>query len=103
MGLQVIDLADVDTSGLVVIELDNPHFAESIPMELGFNWPEDRIKIIQAIKTAVRLNLKISMYSYNEEADKFIHYYYREYACLDYLEEHPDELRATYPWLADRN
>ena len=95
----ILKVSDIDTSGLVEITLDNPHFADSIPMELAFVWPVDRIKIIQTIKTAVRLNLKISMYSNDNEAERFMNYYYREYACLDYLEEHPDELKKEYPWL----
>ena len=100
---QLLSASEIDTTNGVYITIDNPHFSDSIPMELGFQWPEDKINIIQAIKAAVRLNLKISMHSQNKEADSFINYYYREYACLDYLEEHPEELKRIYPWLYQKN
>lgn len=101
--MELVDLSQVDTSNLVEITLDNPHYNNSIPMELGFEWPEHRVLIIQAIKTAVRLNLKISMCSRNKEANDFIHAYFNEYACIDYLKEHPEEMKVLYPWLIERN
>ena len=93
-------LADIDDSNAVFITLNNPHYPESIQMDYDFEWPNERIRIIQAIKGAVRMNLKIGMFSNNKEAMKFMDYYYREYACLDYLEEHPEEMKKIYPWLA---
>lgn len=98
-----LSAADIDTSNGVTVVLDNPYYQNSIEMELGYEWPKDRIHLIQIIKAAVRMNLKITMYSPNKEANGFINRYYREYACLDYLEEHPDELEVAYPWLVKEN
>ena len=76
----LINLADVDMSNAVIIKVDNPFYKKSIPMELGFEWPEHKMQIIQAIKEAVRLGLTISFHSENEKASRFMHNYYEEYS-----------------------
>jgi hypothetical protein len=76
----IIELADVDDSNAVFITLDNPHYAKSVQMDYGFEWPKDKIQIIQAIKGAMRMGLKIkTMTSNNPEAEKFMNNYYEEY------------------------
>lgn len=76
---RIIALSDVDTNGLVSITLNNSHYKDSIPMELGFKWPKNKIQIIQIIKAAARLNLDISFYSKNKDAETFMSNYYEEY------------------------
>lgn len=74
-------LADIDDSNAVFITLNNPHYSESIQMDYGFEWPKDKIHIIQAIKGAVRMGLEIkTLQSNNPEADKYIREYYEEYS-----------------------
>lgn len=75
----IVNLADVDTSNGVIITLNNPHNPESIQMDYGFEWPKDKVYIIQAIKGAARMGLSIQMQSENPEAERFITEYYNEY------------------------
>ena len=76
----IIDLADVDDSNAVFILLDNPHYLKSIPMDYSFEWPKDKVLIIQTIKGAVRMGLTIkTLQSNNPEAERFMNNYFEEY------------------------
>lgn len=76
----IVSLADVDMSNAVFITLDNSHYPKSIPMDYGFEWPKDKVLIIQAIKGAVRMGLTVKILrSNNPEADRFISNYFEEY------------------------
>lgn len=77
-----INFANVDDSNAVFITLDNPHYPKSIQMDYGFEWPKDKVQIIQAIKGAVRMGLVVkTLHSNNPEADRFISNYYEEYSA----------------------
>lgn len=76
----IINVADIDTSNGVYITLDNPHYSKSIQMDYGFEWPKDKVQIIQAIKGAVRMGLTIkALQSDNPEAERFMNNYFEEY------------------------
>lgn len=80
MSDHIISVADIDDSNAVFITLNNPHYNNSIQMDYGFEWPKDKIQIIQAIKGAVRMGLTVdTLRSNNPEAERFMHNYLEEY------------------------
>lgn len=75
----IVQLSDVDTSKGVTLTFSNTHIDEQNTMEVGCEWPRDKIIIMQLIKLAVRLDLDFKYQAFNKEAEDYISAYYEEY------------------------
>ena len=77
----LIDIADIDMGDTVFITLSNPHYdgEEINRIEVGYEYPKEKIRIIEAVKLAVRCGLTFSFHSQNAEAEDFTARYYEEY------------------------
>ena len=78
---KIIDVASVNDSDIVKFKISNPFYKgdECNLMEVGYEYPREKLRIIEIVKTAVRLGLSLSFTSRNDQALKWTENYYEEY------------------------
>lgn len=81
MDKKFLSAKDIDLSNAVFFELSNPYYTgtQCNNMDFNFEYPKERIHIIQTIKLAVRCGLDIKFKSYNREAEEWTRNYYETY------------------------
>lgn len=77
----LLNMSDIDTYDVVFFELSNPYYIgdECNVMEFGYQYPQEKIHIIETIKMAIRCGLRIKFHSQNPKADTWVHEYYDYY------------------------
>ena len=78
---RILKVSDIDLSNTVFFELSNPLYTgeECNVMEFAYDFPKERLHIIQIIKLAVRCGLTIKFHSYNKQAEKWVVDYFEMY------------------------
>lgn len=79
MNNEITCLADIDLTNSVYFLLKNPHYAGSEIMDLSFEYPKDRINILQIFKEAQRLDLSLYYRAHNHEALEWLAELYKTY------------------------
>lgn len=79
--LPLVSASDIDFSNTVFMTLSNPSYQgeEINTMDVAYEYPKERIHIIEMIKLAVRCGMKISFHSDNKKAMDWLIDYYEEY------------------------
>lgn len=80
---EIIRLCDIDISNSVYFTMINPHYAESLIMDFTYEYPEDRIRILEMFKFAQRLDLRLTYKTKNSEADEWLKELYTTYIGVE--------------------
>lgn len=69
---EIVRLCDIDISNSIYFTMTNPHYVDSLIMDFTYEYPRDRIRILEMFKFAQRLGLKMTYKSQNEEAIEWL-------------------------------
>lgn len=78
MGKAVL-LSDIDISNSCFFTMTNPHYKDSLVMDFAYEYPQDRLRILEMFKFAQRLDLKITYNSRNAKACEWMSELYDTY------------------------
>ena len=78
MGSAVL-LSDVDISNTVFFKMTNTHYRNSLIMDFAYEYPQDKLRILEMFKFAQRLDLEIEYNSINPDACEWLDELYDTY------------------------
>ena len=78
MGKAIL-LSEIDISNSVFFTMTNPHYKDSLVMDFAYEYPQDRLRILEMFKFAQRLDLKITYNSMNPKACAWLDELYETY------------------------